>query len=56
MLVALQSIVDEVELKIKSENNKDANEFLLKIFEVFEMYAEIKEEWQEMYKISRTCG
>ena len=39
-LSALQYVIDEIKLKIKSENNEDVNEFLWKLIEVFGTYLE----------------
>jgi len=37
-LVALQCVIDEIELKIKSENNEEVNVFLWKLIEIFRVY------------------
>ncbi len=39
-LAALQDVIDEIKIKIKSENNEDVSEFLWKLLEVFGTYLE----------------
>jgi len=39
-LVALQCVIDEIKIKIKSENNEEVNTFLRKLIEIFRVYLE----------------
>ena len=43
-LVALQCVIDEIELKIKSENNEEVSTFLWKLIEIFRVYLERPDE------------
>lgn len=43
-LVALQCVIDEIEVKIKSENNEEVNIFLWKLIEIFSVYLEHPDE------------